>query len=82
VCQWVSKAVAYRLSHSIFGVLTLLDEQMSHAFVRQEMDKSAIVTLLHVSGVKQKTFVATFAQRPPTLRLPCRHRRNWHDRSE
>jgi hypothetical protein len=50
VCQWVSKEVACRLSRSTFGILTLLDEQMSRAFVRQETDKSAILTLLHFLG--------------------------------
>jgi hypothetical protein len=50
VCQWVAKAVAYRLSCRTFGVLTLLDEQMSRAFVRLLANKSAILTLLHFLG--------------------------------
>jgi hypothetical protein len=55
VCQWVAKEVAYRLSRSTFGVLTLLDKQMSRAFVHSVANKSAILTLRHFLGRYAKT---------------------------
>jgi hypothetical protein len=39
----------------IFGVLTLLDKQMSRAFVRRVANKSAILTLRHFLGRYAKT---------------------------
>jgi integrase len=60
VCQWVSKAVACRLSRSTFGILTLLDEQMSRAFVQSVANKSAMVTLLHFLRRYAKTPILAY----------------------